>query len=207
MSSPLTAYATTNQGWTYGGSTTYATARSTVTDAVGSTYGDVVVGQIFSSPTYYVYEALIGFDTSSIPVGSTIVSVVLSLYPDIVQTANGGTWTVDAVAKDFGASADGSDWVAGANLAALTVLASLTCDATHPATGAYRNFTSAAAFLTAIVCGGQTRLLLSSSKHNAGTAPTGQERIYFFENVTNKWPRLVVTYTEPSTFIPRIIVC
>lgn len=185
MASPATFYAS-GDGYQRGAITTdYATARAMTTP--GLTTSLLRVGQYFLTPNYACYQAVLGFDTSVLPDDCTITNVLLSLYGKTAMTPAG--WTMQARA------AANADAVAGADLAALTLLAT----GADTTSGAYRNFISEAAFLSAINKSGWTYINISSSRQNAGTAPAAVE---YGESESSAYaatardPKLVVTYTE-----------
>jgi len=68
----------TADGYAYGYSTTYATARST-TYSYGSSANTVQVGQYKSGPYYSVLRSFLKFDTSGIPDTDTVTQVNLKL--------------------------------------------------------------------------------------------------------------------------------
>lgn len=189
-----TIYGIAGDGYVESTNTTYATARSGSSLWATTTDGNnIVVGQIFATPNYFIEEGCIGFDTSV--VGADSVSVaVLSLWlltdgsaTDFVNQARLQTWSVGGLTT--------ADWVAGASLTQ-TLLASINSSGIG-ATGAYKNFTSEAAFLTNINGGGNTEIILCSDRHVAGTTPTGDERLHWDDADTagtSQDPKLVVTH-------------
>ena len=193
-----TIYADTSDGYLQSSNAAYATARSGGGGLTAYTTGSIIVGQSFyGGATYYIFEGFLGFDTSPIGAGSTVTAATLSLDG---QTDNSTTdFTIEAWSRDWGTAITTADWVAGASLSGLTLVASY---ASSGFTFVYNDFTSEAAFLAAINLTGYTRILLASAKTNANTAPTGDEYITFRAaeaSGTSQDPKLVVIATSPIT--------
>lgn len=171
----------------------YLTARSGGTLAVDTT-GNLGHGQqeFFG---YDVIQGFPGFDTSTV-VG-TISSVVFSLFGS--GALNTAGWTSQARLSNWGPTVTTADFVAGASLGALTLLASKVLTVVGDwSTAGYNDYTSGANFLTNINQAGTTYFLLCNSKTVAGTAPASGT----FENAdsfssddagTTRDPKLVVT--------------
>lgn len=184
-----TIFGDTADAYIYAANATYATARTNGTGGAVDSGTSLVVGQIFLSPTYFVYEDFIAFDTSSV-VG-TIVSATLSLYG--VADASTTDFVVQARLHDWGATVTSADWVAGASLSSKTLLASMNTSAFSAAT--YNLLTSDAAFVSNINQAGVTRMLLCSSRTVSGTPPTGNEFVEFnsaSQTGTANDPKLVI---------------
>lgn len=166
----------------------YANNRAGTTTPTVNTTGTIAyLGQNGSGGTDSVYEAFVSFDTSSV-VG-TVASATLSLYG-----AENGTTTdfiATAAIRDFGATLEAADWVAGDSLSGLTTVA--TFDTTGYA-ASYMAFTDVA-FPANVNVGGNTRIILYSSRTSGNNNPTGFE--YFgFSTVdasgTSQDPKLVI---------------
>ena len=170
----------------------YANAR----DGLGTlnvTVGDlaVAVGQ-FGTP-YEVYETFLTFDTSLIRHG-TITAVTLSIMDSLLPGAQ--AFTINARLDDWG-TLDSGDFAAPAGLSGMTLVATLATAARVPAS--YNDFTDVA-LAANINKTGVTRLILSSSRHESGTAPTGDE---FWElELDPSPPRLTITYEPGEEFAP-----
>lgn len=169
----------------------YANARSGAPSDLSatSTATEVDVGQQFFSGTYYLYEAFFSFDTSVVQ--GTIQSVTLSMYGQ--TDASNTDFTVEARLRDFGPTVGIDDWVPGADLDGLPLLASLTT--VGFTTSAYMDFVSEAAFAANINQAGFTRMVLASSRLRAGSAPGSNEFVRFYETSqtgTDKDPKLVI---------------
>jgi len=200
MASPLTVYSATTDNRVESYNATYATARtgsgltiSTVTNQ--SDYGGQTTG-------YYLDELLLSFDTSTVPPGATVTAVVLTMYEQYDATTDTyNVWGYTDVTVGWGAEVATSDWVAGASLGGASYPLVATC-----ASGVgVKTFTSEAAFPAAINKGGTTWLIVAGAKLAAGTAPTTEERGYFYTgdrspDTEGYRPKLVVTYTTAADF-------
>ena len=193
----LTAYGIAGDGHANSQNVTYSTARagSSLTSSTTLIY----VGQVSG---YNCLEGFIAFDTSSIPDDATITQVELSLY--LVSDGSDTDFTVQVHPKTWTPSGlTTADYVPGADIAALTLLASLSSSGIG-ATGAHKTFTeNGSNFRNAINKTGNTELLLASSRHSSGNVPTGNEYLWFASEAsyagTATDPKLVVTYTVSVT--------
>lgn len=185
------------------GGQTYANARAG-TASFSLSGNPASVGQVFfdfggGDQFYDCVEQFVGFDTSSIADSDIVSQVVLDMY----LTADNSTtdFTINARTKDWGASVTSADWVAGASLSGLTLLASLSTSGIG-ATGAYKTLTSQAAFLTAPnIKTGTVFAVLSSSRLESGTTPTGEEYVQFStssESGTTQDPKLTITHSAAA---------
>lgn len=190
-----TVYATApgGNGCANSTSTVYATAR---TGPAGVAQNFHLVGQYYSAPNYTCLEPFLIFDTSGTPDGDGVSAVTASLY------GFGNSSTTDFTAKLAASSYDGgavvaADYVSGADLGALTELASWS-SAGYSA--AYNDFTETADFKTAINKTGNTSLILFSDRHAADTTPTGNEYVTFGDadaTGTTQDPKLDITHAPP----------
>lgn len=89
-------------------------------------------------------------------------------------SSDGFAYTTNIRVHDFGAAIDEDDWIAGADLAAKTLVASRY---TSPTPAEEIVFTSQAALLSSINRTGQTRFVVSSDRHEQGIEPTVNESI------------------------------
>lgn len=178
------------------GSATYSVVRSGNSLAVvNASSPALVIGQLLSGGEYYIYEAFLDFDTSSIPDDAVITSVELKLYGSSSPGADTGNLNV--YLSDWGATLTTADWVAGASLSGLTRAASFGI-AGWNASG-WNSFTEDGTnFQDGINLSGSTRLLLASDNQATGTAPSGNGIVLFQSaNGTNP-PQLIVTYNIPA---------
>ena len=199
-----TFFAGTSDGYIRCANATYATARSGggtfVVDS--SSTGGLPVGQLLQTGMYYVWETFLSFDTASIPDDAIIDSVSLELYGSAHSVTSSG-FTIEARMYDWGASLTSADFIPGASLSALPLVASkvLTTDADWNLAG-YNALTSESAFVDNINRTGLTSIVLDSSRLVAGSAPTGIEQVQAFSAdhggiLTDGDPRLVVEYHLP----------
>lgn len=179
----------------------YDSARAGTGLAASSTETSYWVGQTYSGGFYSIKEAFLSFNTSAIGDSDTINAASLSVYGATDSSTT--DFTIQARTKDWGASLTTADWVAGADLGALTLLA--TFSTSGFTTSGYNTFTENGSNLrSAISLTGITYILLNSSRHEAGNTPTGSEqvKIYFADEAgTTQDPKLVVTYTPPAIVV------
>lgn len=174
--------------------TTYATARSGATLTANTS--EQVVGQAknygWGGDNYACFEGFLTFDTSEVPASATI-DAPPTLYAAVETNSTdtdftlraGVSWTPDLTT---------ADWVAGASLSGKTLCASKSTSGI--ATNTYYALTSESTFLSAIVKEGTTALLLWSSRHEAGTTPTGAEYLKLHSATSAYPPYLLITYTS-----------
>lgn len=145
-------------------STTRAGNALAITDGLS-------VGQ-YNDDTFGLYgcvESFVSFDTSAIPDVATVSAVDLAMW--LTGDSSDTDFTVEARTSDWGVSLASADWVAGASLGGLTLLASINTSGIG-ATGSYKTYTSQAAFLTAPnLKTGTVYILISSSRHRIGNTP------------------------------------
>lgn len=124
----------------------------------------------FSGGTWdYIYEGFYSFDTSGV-VGPT--AVALSLYVRSQVMNNPGAGINEVRTYDWGATLTTADWVAGASLAALPLVASWSRPVDfHTGHWGYKEFTpNGTALLTSLNLTGFSRYIVSSSRHRLGTS-------------------------------------
>ncbi|OGC47516.1 hypothetical protein A2886_03265 [candidate division WWE3 bacterium RIFCSPHIGHO2_01_FULL_42_13] len=173
--------------------TTYSTARAGSTMSIWGGTG-LLIGQA-NDPPWRVRETFIGFDTSSLPDNSVISSATLSLYGIANQS-----WDADdelrVRLRDYGASIDTGDYVAGASLSGVTPLLAH-WSGTWSTTG-YNDFTDDA-MPANVSLTGTTKMILHNKKLQDGTATPTQVQAYASEDTgTSRDPKLVVTYSTPG---------
>ena len=190
-----TFYGLAGDGYVGSNSGTYATARTG--GILGSNTTSILVGQW---PSYDCNEGFCGFDTSSIPDTNTISQADLSLW--LLTDGSATDFTVQVRPKTWTPTLATADWVSGADLGALTLLATLASSGIG-ATGAYKTFTENGTNLqSAISLTGNSEFILNSDRHEAGTIPTAFEYLIFQDanNAgTTQDPKLVVTHAPPNT--------
>jgi hypothetical protein len=178
----------------------YADARAGigVTFLVDDT-STLFVGQSDNpGPNFFnLNEAVIQFDTSSLPNGANVKTVLLELWG--IDDSAVQDFTVLVAAHDFGGTIDSADWLPGDTLELLEVLAEFA--SAGFAVGAYNAFTSnQRAFARAINRAGNTRLVLFSDRLRDGIPPvlgTNEYLGFQEENAggTANDPKLTITYT------------
>lgn len=197
--STLTVYGIAGDGWVRSSNAAYATARSGSSIVAFTPDGNnLAIGQDLDG-NYYCYESFIGFDTSALGSGATVSAATLSLW--LLIDSSTVDWTVQARLQSWSSGGlTTADWVAGASLTQ-TLLATLATSGIG-ATGAYKDFTSDAAFPGNINKTGNTEMILCASDMVAGTTPA-EVRDVFFDDAdtagTTQDPKLVVTYSAPAT--------
>ncbi len=191
-----TVFSDTVDGRVNSNSTTYSLARSGTALSADDTETFSAVGQdynTFVALNYFCFETFFSFDTSSIGDTDQITSAVFSLA--LAADSSTTDFTINAHLKDWGAGVTTADWVAGASIAAQTLLATR---ATSGLAGGYNAFTENGSNFTANVNKtGSTRFMCSSSRHSGNNTPTGAEFVYFYmanEAGTTSDPKLVVTH-------------
>jgi hypothetical protein len=204
VTSPATFY-TFGGGSLECGSATYATACSGAgTLTVNVLDGGVTGSYLGQTTNFYVRQHCHQFDTVLIPDGATITAATLYLYS--YGDASVTDFVTNAYAKDFGDTLTTADFVAGADLSALTKLASW--NSSGYAVG-YRAFTSEDAFLTAIDKTGPTRILLASQEQADQSQPSANEAVGFYtggDSSANR-AKLVVSFTTGAAggLMPHIM--
>lgn len=191
----LRVFAGTADGAIMSHDPTYLTARSGGGTFVLNSGGSSVeaVGQEKLSDSY-CYEQFFGFDTSSLGAGAIVTSAILTFYHPSRAIA-GANPVIQARLYNWGDTVTTADWVPGANLSALPLLAHITAGSATLA--AYNNWTDDA-FAANVNKTGTTRIVVSSDRLAAATAPTSTE--YLSTNMadqagTTTDPYLTVTYT------------
>lgn len=177
---------------------TYAIARAgtstltagTVTDTNRATAGQ----QEFFG--YRWWSFFFAFDTSAIDDTDTVDSATVSIY---FHTDSSSTdFTIEIREKDWGASVTTADFVAGASLSGLTLLASKTTSGLS--TAAYTDFTSEAAITSWVNKTGTSYALMCSSHTTNNTAPgvgatVSVDGYTADDSGTTRDPKLVVNTT------------
>ena len=176
-------------GTIYSTSPTYSLARSG-TGLSASTDG-IYVGQTLG---YTIYEGFIDFDTSPLGSDASISAAVLEMY--LVYDGSTTDFTVNAAVSAWGATLETADWVAGADLAALTTVATLASSGIGAA-GSRKTFVDVA-LAGNINKTANTRLLLYSSRHSGNNTPGGDEYLHLGRlgvGYSYQYPKLTITYT------------
>jgi hypothetical protein len=150
-------------------------------------------GQHNLSGTFYLYEAFLDFDTSTV-VG-TISSVVLKVYGYSLATDN--SYTLEARLYPFGTSLTTADWVPGSDMSGDTLLASLASGSFS--VGAYNSFTDVA-FVANINQAGRTRFYIATDRMRTATSPaSNKQETAGWDSATGTNPPQLVITTADST--------
>lgn len=162
------------------------------------------IGDSFFSPTYYINEIFLSFDTSALPDDATIDDAVLDVYGNADNSST--DFTIECAAYDYGASLTTADWIDGTDAAGLTVLA--TRSTAGWSNAAYNAFSSAGDGLKSVISKtGNTRLALWPERVRTGSAPANSQfvRIWSADEAETgeRRPRLTITYTEAAAEAPQ----
>lgn len=193
-----TFFSSTADGLITSSDPTYTTARSGGTFSVSTSATSHSVGQRNFLGSSDCYETFVSWDTSSIADGDAVSAVTLDMWL-VSDTSTGAEFTVEARDYDWSTSVTSADWVAGANLGNYTLCASIGTSGIG-STGAYKTFTSQAAFLTVTnLKTGTVHLILASDRLRQGNAPSTNTNEYvdfsFADTAgTTQDPKLTVTH-------------
>lgn len=182
----------------YGGSATYATARSTSTNSYTTSQAEQL-GQTWTSKGgYLIHRHFHKFDTSSIPGGSTVTQANLTLVV-----------TIDYSTTDFDVVIIKQDWSGQDPIAAGNREAAYdNCLSGTPDDNIWRNtlglsintqYTSGNLSTSWVTVAGSTYYSLLSNRDRNGDVPGGNELVTaaMSENATSTYrPFLTVIYTE-----------
>jgi hypothetical protein len=183
---------------------TYATAAAgsgLFTDT--TTVAGDAVGQAFFTPTYYVMEFFLSFDTSALGSGATVTAADIAIYGSADSSTT--DFTIRAAALAWGTLTT-ADWQNTTALAALTILATWNT-ATSFSTAAYTTLTDSGGMAASVNKTGNSQYVLWSSRHQASTTPTGAEYVQIHqsdETGTTNDPKITITYT-PAAVPPRFL--
>ena len=202
-----TVFAGTADGRIDSSNATYSVARSGSGSLSANTTSDLIVGQALIGGVRYCRQGFVSFDTGSVPDTDDVSAVDLSLW--LTTDTSTTDFTTEAREYDWGASVTTADFRPGADLAALTLMASIASSGIG-ATGAYKAFTSETAFLTATnLKTGTVYLNLSSSRQRLDNDPAGDEYLTWESadtaGTTND-PKLTITHAAASvTATPGVL--
>lgn len=184
-----TIYAATTDGWILSGDASYALARAGINFTINTSNVSTIIGQRFSGGNYSVYQGFFQFDTSTVL--GLIQSAVFALY------GNGSSAiskTLQARLSDWGAGLTTADFIAGASLSALPLLADFNLSGYNAS--AYNNFTSDPNFITNINQAGSTRFLVCAADQTNNVTPVGDEFVNVIaadQTGTSTDPKLTIT--------------
>lgn len=196
----LIVYGDAGDGFIDSTATLYSAAREGTGTKTASAAGTnpIRVGQYHDGTNPHCYELLEAFDTTPITAEASVSAAVLDLVNQ--QDATNINATFEARLRDWGATLEAADFVAGSALGGLTLLATFASGA-GMATGTLVTFTNVA-MPANIVRGGFTRLLLNTDRHRTGQfVSAGQEEYIAFYAADNAGtsfdPKLTITYVAP----------
>jgi hypothetical protein len=155
-------------------------------------------GQSYPGDTwYYIDEGMLNFDTGSVIEDNATVTV--ATFSAYVSVPPDESHTQQIRSYNWGDTIATGDFVPGASLSALTLLAT---KAVTSATGAaYLDFVSETAAKAGIALTDYTRVVFHSADQVAGTAPTGNARVRWYDSDytgTTRDPKVYVEYTVSS---------
>jgi len=187
-----TIYSGSGGGYIRSANNTYSTARAgsslTATTGAGEAHA---WGQERSGSSRRCYEAFFAFDCSSVTGTASVAT--FSEYG--LLDASTTDFTMEARTKTWsGSGLTTADWVAGASLSGLTLLASRSSSGWS--TSGYNAWTSEAALLTAVDLHGSLEFLTCSAEQTSGSDPTNDEYVGCYnseESGTSTDPKLEIT--------------
>lgn len=190
----LVAFADVADSRIWSSSATYLTARSGSSLVAGGA-GVIQVGQDRPASINNCYEGFVSFDTSALVRDSPVSAASLAIFVDGVASAS---FTVEARVFDWGGTVTTADWVPGASLSGMTLLA--TAASAAMSAGSYATFVDVA-LPANVVAGGITSMVLASDNLRTATPPS--VGVAEFVNLTEADavgttvdPKVTVTYTE-----------
>lgn len=183
-------------------STAVAGGGALSADAEADTFHEI--GASFFTPTYYISETFLGFDTSALPDDCTIDDAVLSIYGK--QDSSTTDFTIECGAYDYGASITTADWQDGTETGALTVVA--TRSSAGFSIAGYNDFTNTGGGLKSIVSKtGITKIALWPERVRTGVAPANGQFVQFWsaeeDQSGERRPSLTITYTPAAVATVR----
>lgn len=199
-----TVYSQLGDGHIYSGdtagypTTSYAAALAGTGDTFAALVnGDLKIGQYDTGSGDFIYQGYTSFDTT-LPFGSTINSVTLSLYCT-GDFSTSSEFTVEVYNQSWLSSGlTTADWVDPSGLVVGNRLANIATTALS--VSAYNAFTSEAGMIAAINTSGNTEFVVTASTSRTSTAPTGLEWVRFYDGADASPPKLVIDYdTTGST--------
>lgn len=199
-------YGLTADGHIASNASTYASARAGTGSLSLDYYGTSILyaGQWSSGGDYDCYESFVGWDTSGLPDADTISAAVIDLYLDDDGTTT--DFTTQVRSRDWSAGGlTTADFVAGASLSALTLLAT---NATYGADG-YKTFASEAGITSWVNKTGSCYAIVVSDRMVAGTSPSGNEYAGYNSadyTGTTRDPKLTITHAAAGgSKVPAIM--
>lgn len=186
-----------NDGIIQSSATNYNTARSGNNLSVNTF--QLSTGQLRDGTTRYIFQGKMSFDTSFLVPADVISAAAIELY--VYWDATPTDFTLEARQNDYGATLETGDYVAGASLSGLTLLASI--GTSGIGIDAYKTLTESGSSLRdALNRDGYTRMLLCSSRTRVGNDPSGDEYLDIRPSSmsgTSQDPKITVTHEIPAS--------
>lgn len=184
----------TYDGEIYDTDAVYATAQA-ATD--GTVNDSAVTARVGQTTGFTIWRDVLFFNTTDVPVGSTITTVTVSLYgySDSSDTEFDIT-VVTADAAETPLSTFDYDDLGNISLGEMNTASW--------GVGQYNNIVLDGFGRENIICGGITQLGLRSSRDIAAANPTGDEYVTFYTSESPNKPILYVTYILPSLGTPDL---
>lgn len=162
-------FAPTLDGYLYGQSTSYATARETPTGADAAATESYIGQQFDGIINHTVWQSAYRLNTgATIPDLSTVTAASFSLF--IAAFFGSQAWDMELYAAPIGASLDTGDFVSASEIAGLTRVARL--PSSSMVAGQHNAFISDPTFPAAISKTGFTELVCISSRQRTNNAAT-----------------------------------
>jgi hypothetical protein len=157
-----TIYSTTEYGYYQSSDVDYETARAGAAVFL-ATPNYLIAGQQTGFGAYYCFEAFVSFDTSGV-VGPTVASLQFTAADVVHDSVD---FILEARLYDWGPSLTDADWVPGADLSALPLLATWNSTDFVPYPG-YNVFTD---FNDQLNLAGETKIIIVGRNLTDGNAP------------------------------------
>ncbi len=161
------------------------------------------IGQELFNPAFGYYDTdqiFLKFDTSSIPDSAVITAATLKIAR---QSGSSSNFTIEAYLKDWNAPLSTSSWVAGADLSALTRLATIAYNSLVSADTLYSMTNDGNNLKNNVSKSGYTNILLASANQKNDIAPSGTEETALRPGesaVTAARPTLSITYQGAALY-------
>lgn len=184
-----TIYANTGDGYISSTSGAYATAATGGSLSANSAASTAVIGQTLST-FYTCYEGFFDFNTSS------VVGVVTSATFNLHGSSDASTtdFTMRCRLYNWGGTLTTADWIAYSALGGNTLLATFATSGFS--TSGYNAFTENGTNLRDNISASTTSVVVSSSRQESLTTPTGDELVQVFtanQSGTSQDPYLAIT--------------
>lgn len=201
MSTTITAALTANSGSIESYNTTYATAVTGSNLSLSAHAIDIGQSYVAGNSTYFLYNAFLEFDLSSVPSAATVTSISLHIY----DTSDPSASDADAfyfIPYNWGDTLTTSNWMTATDVGAAN-----TYEAARVTTGNLSEGQNSVSMQTGVmsyVSNGKLRLLGISENYQNGTAPT-KDGVQSFDGYSiPNVAYLSVTYTMPAPTITSI---